>query len=75
MRWGLAAPNEFAVFVAFCQYAYKAWLAIECPTDVGWVTPVLRHVVETAMHIRSAGRCPVRWWSRLTLVMVLLGSS
>ena len=39
------------------------------------VIPVLRQVVLTAMHMRSAGRCPVRWWKRPTRVIVLRGSS
>jgi hypothetical protein len=39
------------------------------------VMPVLRHVVVTAMHVRSAGRWSVRWWSLLTRVEVVLRGS
>ena len=39
------------------------------------VIPVLRQVVVSAMHMRSAGRCPVRRWKRPTRVVVLRGGS
>ena len=31
----MTAPDEFAVLVALCEDANKAWLAIECASDVG----------------------------------------
>ena len=39
------------------------------------VTPVFRHVVETAKHIWSSEACPVRTCRRLTRVIVLRGVS
>jgi len=35
------------------------------------VTPVLRQVVLTALHMTAAGLCPILSWSLLTRVVVL----